>query len=44
MIATLTQVRDAPILRHHGFRSENRFETVCQVHLGVEPEFPMVAF
>jgi alkylation response protein AidB-like acyl-CoA dehydrogenase len=36
--------RDAQTLRHHGFLSENRFETVGQVYLGVEPEFPMVAF
>lgn len=35
--------RDAQTLRHHGFLSENRFETVGQVFLGVEPEFPMVA-
>jgi alkylation response protein AidB-like acyl-CoA dehydrogenase len=35
--------RDAQTLRHHGFLSENRFETVGQVYLGVEPEFPMVA-
>jgi alkylation response protein AidB-like acyl-CoA dehydrogenase len=36
--------RDAQTLRHHGFLSENRFEAVGQVYLGVEPEFPMVAF
>lgn len=35
--------RDAQTLRHHGFLSENRFETVGQVFLGVEPEFPKVA-
>jgi alkylation response protein AidB-like acyl-CoA dehydrogenase len=37
-------LRDAQTLRHHGFLSENRFEAVGQVYLGVEPEFPMVAF
>jgi indole-3-acetate monooxygenase len=36
--------RDAQTLRQHGFLSENRFEAVGQVYLGVEPEFPMVAF
>jgi alkylation response protein AidB-like acyl-CoA dehydrogenase len=36
--------RDAQTLRHHGFLSENRFEAVGQVYLGVEPEFVMVAF
>jgi alkylation response protein AidB-like acyl-CoA dehydrogenase len=36
--------RDAETLRHHGFLSENRFEAVGQVYLGVSPEFPMVAF
>jgi alkylation response protein AidB-like acyl-CoA dehydrogenase len=36
--------RDAQTLRHHGFLSENRFEAVGQVYLGVEPEFPMVNF
>ena len=36
--------RDAQTLRQHGFLSENRFEAVGQVYLGVEPEFPLVAF
>jgi len=36
--------RDAQTLRHHGFLSENRFETVGQVYFGVAPEFVMVAF
>jgi indole-3-acetate monooxygenase len=35
--------RDAETLRHHGLLSENRFEAVGQVYLGVDPEFPMVA-
>jgi alkylation response protein AidB-like acyl-CoA dehydrogenase len=36
--------RDAQTVRHHGFLSESRLETVGQVYLGVEPEFGMVAF
>lgn len=44
MTATFTCVRDARTLRRSGFRSENRFETAGQVCLGVEPEFPVVAF
>jgi alkylation response protein AidB-like acyl-CoA dehydrogenase len=36
--------RDAQTVRHHGFVSESRLETVGQVYLGIEPEFPFVAF
>jgi alkylation response protein AidB-like acyl-CoA dehydrogenase len=36
--------RDAHTLRHHGFLSENRFETAGQVYFGVPPEFVLVAF
>ena len=36
--------RDAQTVRHHGFLSESRLETVGQVYLGVEPEFGFVAF
>jgi indole-3-acetate monooxygenase len=36
--------RDANTLRHHGFMSENRFEVVGQVYLGVPPEFPLIGF
>ena len=36
--------RDAVTVRHHGFMCESRFETVGQIYLGVEPEFPFVAF
>lgn len=36
--------RDAQTVRHHGFVSQNRLETVGQVYLGVTPEFPLVAF
>jgi indole-3-acetate monooxygenase len=31
-------------VRHHGFVSDSRLETVGQVYLGVTPEFPFVAF
>jgi alkylation response protein AidB-like acyl-CoA dehydrogenase len=36
--------RDAQVLRHHGFASESRYETVGQVFLGLPPEFGVVAF
>lgn len=36
--------RDAHTLRHHGFASESKLETVGQVYLGVAPEFPLIAF
>jgi alkylation response protein AidB-like acyl-CoA dehydrogenase len=36
--------RDAQTVRHHGFVCESRLETVGQVYLGVEPEFPFVHF
>jgi alkylation response protein AidB-like acyl-CoA dehydrogenase len=36
--------RDAQTVRHHGFVSDSRLETVGQVYLGVEPEFPFVSF
>lgn len=36
--------RDAQTLRHHGFVSENKFQSVGQVYLGVNPEFDMVHF
>lgn len=36
--------RDVHTLRHHGFVSERRYETVGQVYLGVPPEFAFVAF
>jgi alkylation response protein AidB-like acyl-CoA dehydrogenase len=36
--------RDAQTVRQHGFVSDSRLETVGQVYLGVEPEFPFVAF
>jgi alkylation response protein AidB-like acyl-CoA dehydrogenase len=36
--------RDAQTVRHHGFVSDSRLETVGQVYLGVEPEFPFVTF
>ncbi len=36
--------RDAQTVRHHGFVSESRLETVGQVYLGLDPEFGFVAF
>jgi alkylation response protein AidB-like acyl-CoA dehydrogenase len=36
--------RDAQTVRHHGFVSDSRLETVGQVYLGVPPEFPFVGF
>ena len=36
--------RDAQTVRHHGFVSEARLETVGQVYLGVPPEFPFIVF
>jgi alkylation response protein AidB-like acyl-CoA dehydrogenase len=36
--------RDAQTVRHHGFVCDSRLETVGQVYLGVEPEFPFVVF
>lgn len=36
--------RDVQTLRHHGFFSPARYETVGQVLLGVEPEFGLVTF
>jgi alkylation response protein AidB-like acyl-CoA dehydrogenase len=37
-------LRDALTVRHHGFISESKYETVGQVFLGVPPEFVLVAF
>ncbi len=36
--------RDAHTLRHHGFVSEGKLETVGQIYLGLPPEFALVAF
>jgi alkylation response protein AidB-like acyl-CoA dehydrogenase len=36
--------RDAHTLRHHGFVSENKLETVGQVYLGLPPDFPLIVF
>ena len=36
--------RDAHTLRHHGFVSEGKLETVGQIYLGLPPEFVLVAF
>ena len=36
--------RDIQTLRHQGFMSENRYETVGQVHFGLAPDLPLVLF
>jgi len=36
--------RDVQTMRHHVFASEQRYGTFGQVYLGVEPDFPVVAF
>jgi alkylation response protein AidB-like acyl-CoA dehydrogenase len=36
--------RDVLTMRHHVFTSEARCGTFGQIHLGVEPDFPIVAF
>jgi len=36
--------RDMEVLKQHGFASQSRWETVGQVYLGLEPDFPVVAF
>ena len=36
--------RDAHTLRHHGFASESKLESVGQVFLGLPPDFPLIAF
>ncbi len=36
--------RDVETMRHHIFASEQRYETFGQVHFGVPPNFPVVAF
>ena len=37
-------LRDALTVRHHGFVSESKYETVGQVYVGAPPEFVLVAF
>jgi indole-3-acetate monooxygenase len=36
--------RDVQTMRHHVFASEQRYGTFGQVALGVEPDFPVIAF
>jgi len=36
--------RDAHTLRHHGFVSEGKLETVGQIFLGLPPDFPLIVF
>jgi indole-3-acetate monooxygenase len=38
------QLRDALTLRHHGFVSESKLETVGQIYLGLPPEFQLIHF
>jgi alkylation response protein AidB-like acyl-CoA dehydrogenase len=35
--------RDVQTLRHHGFVSEGKLESVGQIYLGLPPDFPLVA-
>ena len=32
------------VIRHHGFANESRYETAAQIHLGLMPDLPVVAF
>ena len=36
--------RDIQVLKQHGFMSDNRYETVGQVYLGLDPDLSLVAF
>src|SRR5688572_30565648 len=36
--------RDVHTLRHHGFVSDNKLESIGQIYLGVPPDFPLIAF
>jgi indole-3-acetate monooxygenase len=36
--------RDVQVLRHHAFGAEGRYETAGRVFLGLEPDFPALAF
>jgi len=36
--------RDVQTMRHHVFAPEQRYGTAGQVYLGVEPDFPVIAF
>lgn len=36
--------RDIHVLKQHGFLSENRYETLGQVYLGLPPDLPFLAF
>jgi len=35
---------DAQVIRQHGFANESRYETVAQVHFGLQPDLPVLAF
>ena len=36
--------RDIQVLKQHGFMSDDRYETIGQVYLGLEPDLSLVAF
>lgn len=36
--------RDIEVLKQHGFLSENRYETIGQVCLGLPPDLPLIGF
>jgi indole-3-acetate monooxygenase len=36
--------RDAHTLRHHGFASESKLESVGQIYLGLPPDFALIVF
>jgi alkylation response protein AidB-like acyl-CoA dehydrogenase len=35
---------DVQVLRQHGFMNESRYETGGQVHFGLPPDLPLIAF
>ena len=37
-------MRDALVIRQHGFVAAPRYETVAQVMLGLEPDLPLIYF
>ena len=43
-LSNVPRIRDVQTMRHHVFASEQRYGTFGQVYLGVEPDFPVIAF
>jgi len=37
-------VANAQVIRQHGFANDSRYETAAQIHLGLMPDLPVVAF